>query len=143
MAHPLNTIDTILARLRREGGHWLYSGALASNGYAKAQLAGRAVMVHRAVYEHFAGPIPDGLHIDHLCRVRHCANPAHLEPVTCRENLLRGGTDAARKFNSHSCVNGHPFDDANTRRRPDGTRSCRACSRAHTASYRARRKARP
>ena len=139
MPYPLNTIGTILSRLDQVDGHWLYTRALSGNGYAHANLGGRAVLVHRAVYEHLVGPIPAGLHLDHLCRVRHCANPLHLEPVTCRENLMRGDTDAARKAASTSCINGHPFDERNTRRRPDGTRACRACGRASSAKYRATR----
>lgn len=54
------------------------------------KVAGRRVMVHRVSYETFIGPIPKGLEIDHLCRVKVCANPEHLEAVTHQENVRRG-----------------------------------------------------
>ena len=88
----------------------------------------RMRLAHRWSYEQFVGPIPEGLVIDHLCRVRHCVNPAHLEAVTPGENVRRA---AARITH---CPHGHPYDAANTRlvRRPNGgvNRICRACRRA-------------
>ncbi len=52
-------------------------------------LAGRRVLTHRVMYEHWVGPIEVGLELDHLCRTKACCNPDHLEPVTRSENLLR------------------------------------------------------
>lgn len=81
------------------------------------------------------GPIPEGMYLDHLCSVKRCVNPAHLEPVTSKEN-------ARRYFNSLStCVNGHPWTDENTYRRPTGRRDCRACVRRRSAEYAERKKA--
>jgi hypothetical protein len=74
-------------------GCWLWTAHVnPRTGYVQFRIGGRSgkmVLAHRWSYEHFVGPIPDGLQIDHLCRVRHCVNPSHLEPVTARENRLR------------------------------------------------------
>lgn len=72
-------------------GCWLWEGRWDSgNGYGKVSWRGRTWMAHRLVYVLLVGPIPEGHHLDHRCRVRPCCNPDHLEPVTPRENTLRG-----------------------------------------------------
>lgn len=58
-------------------------------GYGRISVNSRTAPVHRVMYELFAGPVPEGLTLDHLCRVRNCANVAHLEPVTLAENIRR------------------------------------------------------
>jgi hypothetical protein len=119
----------------------LWTGHVDSRGYGSISVGNKDRGVHRVVYELFAGPIPEGLHIDHLCRVKLCANAAHLEPVTCRENLLRGVSFSAVNAAKDRCDNGHLFDDANTYRRPsNGHRECRACNRAAVHRYKARKK---
>lgn len=87
-------------------------------------------LAHRFAYEDIVGPILEGLTIDHLCRVRHCVNPAHLEPVTHLENVRRGNGGLNQLAKTH-CPKGHPYDEENTYRlpsRPSG-RYCRACRR--------------
>jgi hypothetical protein len=108
---------------------WNWTGGLTSRGYGKFWRDGRTVSAHRTSYELHVGPIPDGLHIDHLCRNRRCVRPDHLEPVTARDNLLRGDTLAAGNVAKTECANGHPYDDGNTYRAPDGSRMCRTCMR--------------
>jgi hypothetical protein len=81
------------------------------------------------------------LTIDHLCRVRHCVNPDHLEAVTCRENLLRGETLQAANVAKTECPQGHPYDEENTYVYPNGRRDCRTCNAAACARYRARKAA--
>lgn len=77
------------------GGCWLWIGTINGAGYGTFRLNGETIGAHRAVYEHVVGPIPAGLHIDHLCRVRNCVNPEHLEPVTPSENIRRAQEAAA------------------------------------------------
>ena len=72
-------------------GCWIWDSDWNSgNGYGKVKHQGKAHMAHRLVYSFLRGEIPDDHVLDHLCRVRRCVNPDHLEPVTVRENTLRG-----------------------------------------------------
>lgn len=74
----------------------LWTAHIASKGYGQFKLHGKYRQAHRVAYQAVHGPISEGLELDHLCRVRHCVNPDHLEPVIHRENLLRGNTIPAR-----------------------------------------------
>lgn len=122
------------------GGCWQWTGYLMPNGYAQFSRNGRKQYAHRVAYEFVHGPIPDGLVIDHLCRNRGCANPAHLEAVTQRTNILRGVGFVARRARQTHCIRGHAFDTANTYRKPNGTRQCRACRRRAAACTSRRRR---
>jgi hypothetical protein len=121
---------------------WKWQGFVAPNGYgqlwtgSRKNGSGKTVLAHRWSYEHFIGPIPDGMVLDHTCRMRDCVNPAHLEPVTNRENLMRGATLAARNSQKTHCYRGHEFTADNTYVRPAGDRACRICQ---LATKRARR----
>ena len=88
-------------------------------------------LVHRWAYEALVAPIPDGLTIDHLCRVRHCVNPAHLEVVTLAENIRRAPHYNSRKTH---CKRGHEFTPTNAMVyvRKDG-RTQRQCRQCHNA----------
>lgn len=108
---------------------WVFAGRKHPDGYGRVKGGGRMRQAHRVLYEALVGPIPDGLTIDHLCRVRACVNPLHLEPVTNRENILRGEGWPARNARKTHCAYGHPFDEANTYVDPSGRRTCRACRR--------------
>lgn len=88
-------------------GCWLFQGAIERNGYGAIKVAGRKRIAHRAYFETFRGPIAEGLTLDHLCRVRHCVNPEHLEPVTRRENTLRGISPVAKNVTKTTCPRGH------------------------------------
>jgi hypothetical protein len=121
-------------------GCWLWDGYVRENGYGEFSFGRQLVRAHRAAYEHFAGEIPAGLDLDHLCRVRCCVNPAHLEPVTRQTNLLRGESYWRNKTH---CPNGHPFDDGNTYTTPSRpkARYCRECMRVRSREYMRRKRA--
>lgn len=116
------------------GACWLWTGAQ-KNGYGRFTIRRRPVYAHRFAYELLVGPIPQGLELDHLCRVTTCINPSHLEPVTHRKNVLRGISPAARHATMTHCSQGHPFDTGNTGWH-HGARRCLAC---HRESERRRR----
>ena len=117
-------------------GCWLWTAAKRPSGYGVFWLrsANRMVTAHRYAYEISVGPIPDGLHIDHVhargCRSTSCVNPAHLEPVTFDENMRRWSATIT------SCKNGHPYTPENTYVRKDrpGNRMCKACRRERQAA---------
>jgi len=84
-------------------GCWLWTSALDTAGYGRFYLNGRLVAAHGLAYDMFVGPVGEGLELDHLCRVRNCVNPRHLEPVTHRENILRGETFMAAHYRGVDC----------------------------------------
>jgi hypothetical protein len=114
---------------------WLFKGPLNWLGYGEVYIGGKTKHVHRVVYELMVGPIPNGLSIDHLCRVRHCVNPAHLEPITTRENVLRGIGITAQNARKTHCKRGHEFTPENTYVFPSGGRACRTCRLMHSRLY--------
>lgn len=125
----------VLSRVVLESnGCWTFTGALDRQGYGKVSDGVLTSQVHRIVFQHFNGTIVAGLELDHLCRHRACCNPAHLEAVTHRENVLRGQSPTALNAMKTRCVNGHEFDAANTRLRSRG----RECKRCHAEQERAR-----
>ena len=125
----MDWVKRFWSKVDKDGDCWLWTAGKTPEGYGKFWLDGRTVLAHRIAYGLEHGAIPDGLHLDHLCRVRHCVR--HIEPVTVRENLLRGPTTlAAINAAKTHCRNGHEFTAANTYSPPDGSRMCRECMRA-------------
>lgn len=122
-----SAVERFWVNVDKTGDCWLWTGYIKPNGYATFYPGGGRhvdkIYVHRFAYELTRGHIPDGLEIDHLCNVRHCVNPAHLDVVTRRVNLER--RDAALL----ECRRGHAFTDENTYRAPGNPshRHCRAC----------------
>lgn len=121
---------------------WIWIGTIA-RGYGQFWDGQRVVGAHRFAYELLVDSIPGGLQLDHLCRNRRCVNPAHLEPVTRRENILRGAGVTARNAAKTHCVNGHELTPANTYIRPGARpgRECLTCNRAIWRERDQRRKA--
>lgn len=118
-------------------GCWIWLGK-PHDGYGRLVADGREQRAHRWVYEQMVGPIPRGLQLDHLCRVRRCVNPLHLDPVDARTNLMRGLTHAAANIAKTHCPYGHPYDEANTFRKRNGrSRGCRECNRLYLQRRRA------
>lgn len=112
-----------------DGGCWLWEGAQNGGGYGRF----KNEIAHRYAYTVVVGPIPEGLELDHLCRVHGCVNPSHLEAVTHKENILRGvGWGAQNKRKTH-CKRGHEFTEANTVRE-GRSRRCRTCQVAQWAT---------
>lgn len=77
------------AKINKTDSCWLWIGGKQAAGYGSFGVRGSGKLAHRVSYELHRGAIPDGLHLDHLCRVKSCVNPDHLEPVTPRENVRR------------------------------------------------------
>lgn len=115
------------AKVEKTDACWHWTGTKTRNGYGILWHEGSRWLAHRLAYTSLVGKIPDGQTIDHLCRTRDCVNPLHLEPVTHRENVLRGEGIAARRSRQTHCSNGHEFTDDNTYRYPNGRRACRQC----------------
>ena len=117
-------------------GCWLWIGASTSNGYGlyAPPAPAKTRQAHRESYQLLVGPIPDGLEIDHLCRVRSCVNPFHLEAVTHRENVIRGNPKSYARRTTH-CAQGHL--------RIPGEDRCRECYRAWDRARGSRRRRAP
>lgn len=75
---------------KQPDGCWIWSRAKLARGYGLVRWGGELVYVHRAMLTEIGIDLPDGMDVDHLCRVPACANPDHLEVVTHRENVIRG-----------------------------------------------------
>ena len=118
-----------------ESGCWEWTGALTHNGYGiLGKFRGRTYRAHRLSHESLVGTIPPGLQIDHLCKNKRCVNPAHLEPVTPRENsVVRGSGVGACNARKLYCPSGHSYSTVNNR----GERVCYQCPRDRRANKRA------
>ena len=117
---------------------WPWVASLSKGGYGNYAIYSEGerknTTAHRISYLLFVGVIPDGHHIDHLCRNRSCTNPKHLEAVTQKENILRGVGVTARNAQKTHCINGHEFSLDNTIISNVG-RSCRECARSLVDKY--------
>ncbi len=121
--------------VKQEGGCWVWTG-LTRAGYGRIKDKGHMVSAHRATYEHFRGPIPAGLQIDHLCRNRSCVNPDHLEPVDNRTNAMRGSAPSIALYLKQRCSKGHDLSTGNYYvLKSRGARLCKECSRQYRERY--------
>lgn len=117
--------NRLLARVEvDDSGCWRWTGPLNPAGYGGTIRAWhKGWLPHRLAHKVMTGPIPDGYQVDHLCRVRNCINPTHLEAVTQAENLRRQGAAVIH------CPRGHAYSRTNTYRSADNLRRCRICAR--------------
>ena len=112
---------------------WLWKATLTKQGYGKFRMPNRTVLAHRFSYELNGGVFVDGLVLDHLCRVRNCVRPDHLEQVTFRENVIRSiefrspNIVRVRGKDRTHCLEGHEFTAENTETWFDNFRRCKTC----------------
>lgn len=124
------------SRVNKTDSCWLWTGAswlskqtgLRSGSFHSVHVD--ECKAHRAAYVLLVGPIPEGLTLDHKCRQTLCVNPDHLEPVSRRENIMRGNGTGAINARKTACIHGHELSGANLRMRANGWRICRVCARA-------------
>lgn len=116
---------------------WIFFGTHSGAGYGQLSVGSltdgtkRMAYMHRLAYEKFVGPIPEGLTLDHLCRVRNCCNPDHLEPVTSGENVRRsdpGARGRAQQLAKTHCPQGHEYAGENLYLYK-GERHCKTCKK--------------
>lgn len=116
-----------------QSGCWLWTGTIVGTGYGHLHWQGRGRPAHRLMYEFMVVEIPEGLDLDHLCRVRECVNPWHLDPVTRRVNIVRGDAPRLQRGKTH-CPHGHEYTVENTILYR-GSRFCLTCKRERAREY--------
>lgn len=108
---------------------WLWRG-WTRNGYGQFRFDGKDIPAHKFAYELFQGKVPEGLILDHLCRNPSCVNPAHLDPTTNKDNIMRGNSLPAKNSKKTHCNKGHEYTEANTYYHPkEKSRECCICKK--------------
>lgn len=132
------------SKVQKTHGCWIWAAALQSAGYGVFRVGGTPgtlLYAHRYSYEQTKGLIPEGMHLDHLCRNPSCVNPDHLEAVTPRVNCLRGVGPSAQSAKKTHCSKGHPFEGQNLYLRPDRVgRQCLTCKHENWDRWYAKKK---
>lgn len=144
-ANNYHQFANFLGKIKRlDNGCWEWQGAKNPKGYGIFGHHRRTEMAHRYSHKIFKGEIPKGFTIDHLCRNRGCVNPDHLEPVTQRENLLRGNGWSGRNARKALCPRGHVLagDNLCGWRLKKGFRECLICNKEMQKRHYERRKRR-
>lgn len=135
MAQPIPAPERFWPKVRKTETCWLWEASTDASGYGQFRVLPRPAgptKAHRFAYEQIVGPIPDGLELDHLCRVRNCVNPDHLEPVPGAVNTLRGYGAPAKNARKTHCIRGHELpDEPNVK---GVWRRCNACRREQRAN---------
>lgn len=128
LGRPIRSLEwRLLSRCEQvtESGCWVWTGPLSHNGYGLIGTGSGTQIrrVHRVAFELYRGKIPEGLQLDHICRVRCCANPWHCEIVTNKQNILRGVGPTAINAKKTHCIYGHALGESR-----NGRRRCTQCS---------------
>lgn len=137
-----NTPEYIMNRVEiiPFSGCWIWMRSLDRYGYGGSVLRGEYRIIHRLSYELFVGKIPVGLTLDHLCRVRCCVNPYHLEPVSQAENKRRAHDfERLHSIDTH-CHSGHERNKENKYVAKDGSIACRICNNNSSKKYHERKR---
>lgn len=116
--------------INSESGCWLWTDYLDDDGYGQFKVSGKTLRAHRWIYSEYYNGIDSELVIDHLCRVRRCVNPEHMELVTTQENSARGNGSRRYFQNLGHCTHGHEYVDGSYFILGDGSWRCRDCSNA-------------
>lgn len=127
--------DRLRLYVDASGDCWYWTGKLDDRGYGIVTLPARRPVAHRWIWELLVGPISADLELDHLCRVHHCVNPDHLEPVTHAENVRRGLLGQLRP-RYRTCPKGHTYELGK-----DAWPGCRECRLARTIANNQKRRA--
>lgn len=139
MVYTITAIERLSKKFTiSDNGCWDWTGAFTNDGYGTAVVGYKQTSAHRHLYQSIFGVLPKKLHLDHLCRNRACVNPAHLEPVTRKTNILRGESPSAKNKVKLACKNGHDFTDENTYQRfrnDTWERDCKTCRREAVKRY--------
>lgn len=115
----------------------IWTRSLSPQGYpSQISINGQLVRVGRWTYEHYVAPLSTDRVPDHLCRVRACINPLHVEAITDRENVARGIGISARNRQKTHCPKGHPLVAVN---RPERKRHCPICVNLYHKQLRLKR----
>ncbi len=146
MSRRPNTIEKVISRLvPNENGCLIWPGAKGRAGHGHVKYKGELWRVHRLVYTHLVGPIPEGQHLHHICETPACANHNHLTAVTYIKHAYLGDTLAVRNSTKQTCPNGHPYEGYNLIILDRGTttnRICRKCNNDRNRSSYYRKRAR-
>jgi hypothetical protein len=136
---PADALDRFMEKVSvRSGACWLWTAGVTNGGYPRFSYGGKTRLAHRVAYKWATGDLSETAQIDHVkargCISTRCVNPAHLEAVSPRENVLRSAAPSAVNAAKTHCVRGHELTFENTMRR-NGSRICRTCQRAAASAW--------